>query len=158
MTRRELYFTAYGDPRPQGSKRHVGNGIMIEASNVKPWRQAIASAVSEAMVRSGDNSPFTEPVIVWATFYIRRPKSVKRPLPSVAPDLDKLQRGLGDALSIDSQALEDDALIVKWHATKAYADGQNPGVSVGIRLYNDFVTDGEIAPNGFDTGQPIGNN
>jgi crossover junction endodeoxyribonuclease RusA len=150
MTRKELYFTAFGTPRPQGSKRHVGNGVMIEASDVKPWRKAIANAVFEAWTRSGDERPFTEPVVVWATFYMPRPKSVKRFLPSVAPDLDKLQRGLGDALSIDSQALLDDALIVKWFATKVYADGHEPGVSVGIRLYNDFITDPKMGENGFD--------
>lgn len=150
MTRKELYFTAFGTPRPQGSKRHVGNGVMIEASDVKPWRKAIANAVFEAWTLSGDERPFTEPVVVWATFYIPRPKSVKRFWPSVAPDLDKLQRGLGDALSIDSQALLDDALIVKWFATKVYADGHEPGVSVGIRLYNDFITDPKMVENGFD--------
>jgi hypothetical protein len=58
---------------------------------------------------------------------------------------------LGDGLSIDSQALADDALIVKWHAAKVYADGHEPGVSVGIRLYNDLVTKPENGLNGFDT-------
>lgn len=150
MTRKELYFTAFGTPRPQGSKRHVGNGIMIEASDVKPWRKIIANAVFEAWSRSGDERPFTEPVVVWATFFMPRPKSVTRAVPSVAPDLDKLQRGLGDALSIDSQALQDDALIVKWYAAKVYADGHEPGVSVGIRLYNDCITDPKMVQNGFD--------
>jgi crossover junction endodeoxyribonuclease RusA len=90
--RKELYFTAFGVPRPQGSKRHVGNGVMIEASDVKPWRKAIASAVFTTWVATGDDRSFTEPVIVWATFYLPKPKSVKRLLPSGAPDLDKLCR------------------------------------------------------------------
>ena len=34
-----LTFTAYGIVAGQGSKRHVGNGVMIEQSKrVKPWR------------------------------------------------------------------------------------------------------------------------
>jgi crossover junction endodeoxyribonuclease RusA len=131
--REELYFTAFGIPRPQGSKRHVGNGVMIEASDVKPWRKTIASAVFDAWVRSGDDRPFTGPVVVWATFFMPRPKSVKRLLPTVSPDLDKLQRALGDALSIDSEALTDDAIIVKWHSAKVYADGHEPGVIVAIK-------------------------
>jgi len=134
MTRKELYFTAFGTPRPQGSKRHVGKGIMIEASDVKPWRKAIAEAVYRAWVATGDESPFTEPVVVWATFFLPRPKSVKRLLPSVPPDLDKLCRALGDALSIDSNALADDSLIVKWHASKVYADTQDAGVRVAVKL------------------------
>ncbi len=133
MTRSELYFTAFGTPRPQGSKRHIGNGRMVEASDVKPWRRAIASAVESAFVASGDHSPFTEPVVVYATFFLPRPKSVKRLFPSVAPDLDKLQRALGDALSVDCKALADDALIVKWHTAKLYADSQDAGVRVAIR-------------------------
>lgn len=134
MTREELYFTAYGNPRPQGSKRHVGNGRMVEASDVKPWRKAIAEAVFRAYVATGDERQFTEPVVVWATFYLPRPKSVRRLFPSVAPDLDKLQRALGDALSVDSAALADDALIVRWHASKVYAaTPEDVGVKVAVK-------------------------
>lgn len=132
--RQELYFTAIGTPRPQGSKRHVGNGRMVEASDVKPWRKAIADAVNRAWVATGDSSQFTEPVIVWATFYLPRPKSVKRLLPSVPPDLDKLCRALGDGLSVETPAaLLDDSLIVQWHVAKVYADDHDAGVRVAIK-------------------------
>lgn len=138
MTREELYFTAYGTPRPQGSKRYVGNGRFVEASDVKPWRAAIARAVKQAFVETGDSTPFTEPVEVTAIFYLPRPKTVKRLWPSVAPDLDKLCRALGDALSVDSPCLADDSLIVRWHATKVYADTpEMAGVSVSICLAED---------------------
>lgn len=133
MSRQELYFTAFGTPRPQGSKRHVGKGIMIEASDVKPWRKAIADAVFRAWVATGDDRSFDEPVVVWATFLIAKPKTVKRLLPSVPPDLDKLCRALGDALSIDSGALKDDSLIVKWVANKVYCEPQDAGVRVAIK-------------------------
>lgn len=134
QVRQEFYFTAFGTPRPQGSKRYVGNGRFVEASDVKPWRKTIADAVFRAWVSSGDDRPFTEPVIVWATFYLPKPKTVKRLLPSVAPDLDKLQRALGDALSVDSNCIEDDALIVKWHSSKVYAaTPEDAGVKVAIK-------------------------
>lgn len=133
MSREELYFTAFGTPRPQGSKRHVGKGIMIEASDVKPWRKAIADAVFRAFVATADERPFTEPVVVYATFLIARPKSVKRLLPSVPPDLDKLCRALGDALSVDTKALQDDSLIVKWIASKVYCEPHDAGVRVAIK-------------------------
>lgn len=144
-SRQELYFTAFGTPRPQGSKRYVGNGRFIEASNVKPWRKAIAEAVSRAWVASGDSSSFTEPVIVWATFYMPRPKSVKRLLPAVAPDLDKMCRGLGDAISVDIPALADDSLIVKWVATKLYADEHEAGVRVAIKTVALAEAEGEAS-------------
>jgi Holliday junction resolvase RusA-like endonuclease len=107
---------------------------MIEASTkLKPWRASIRDAVLSTFVATGDDSSFTEPVIVRATFYLPRPKSVKRLWPSVAPDLDKLCRSLGDALSIDTKVLADDSLIVKWHAVKVYADDHDAGVRVAIR-------------------------
>jgi crossover junction endodeoxyribonuclease RusA len=136
MTRSELYFSVYGvTPRPQGSKRHVGNGRLVEASKeLKPWRTAVANAVFRAWMETGDDRQFTGPVEVRATFYLPRPKTVKRLLPSVPPDLDKLCRSLGDALSIDCRALADDSLIVKWDVTKLYAeDPRDVGVRVSIR-------------------------
>lgn len=131
--RQELYFTVAGiEPAPQGSKKHVGRGIMVESSKkVAPFREAVAEAVSRALVATGDDSQFTTAVVVWATFYLPRPKTVKRLLPTVPPDLDKLQRSLGDALSINCQILADDSLIVRWHSSKLYAD--KPG-DIGVRV------------------------
>lgn len=125
-----FYIDVLGIPRPQGSKRHVGNGIMIEASNVKPWRESIARAVEQARITAGSRIQFSEAVVVWVCFYLPRPKSVKRELPSVPPDLDKMCRSLGDGLSINSDLLTDDALIVKWIASKRYADEREPGARV----------------------------
>lgn len=140
MTNHELVFVALGTPRPQGSKRYLGvspNGQprFVEASDVKPWRQAIAKAVFAEWVRSGDSRQFTDPVVVEATFYLPKPKTVKRIWPSVAPDTDKLCRALGDALSVDSKAIQDDSLIVRWEATKLYAPKpEDAGVHVRVRL------------------------
>jgi Holliday junction resolvase RusA-like endonuclease len=129
----DLNFFAEGIPRPQGSKRYLGNGRFVEASDVKPWRATIANAVFTEWVRTGDDSAFEGPVKVTAVFYMPKPKTVKRLLPSVAPDLDKLQRGLGDALSVDCKALADDSLIVEWSSAKVYCSpGEVPGVRVNV--------------------------
>jgi len=130
-TRINLEFFAEGVPKPQGSKRYVGNGRFVEASDVKPWRAAIANAVFREWMQSGDARPFTGPVKVHATFYMPRPKTVKRLFPTVAPDLDKLQRALGDALSVDCQAIEDDSQIIEWHSFKAYVE---PGGTTGVKV------------------------
>ena len=139
MTRTNtLEFHAKGTPRPQGSKRYVGNGRFIEASDVKPWRKAIANAVFQEWMRSGDDRSFTEPVVIRAVFYMPRPKTVRRLWPAVMPDLDKLCRALGDALSVDSNALADDSLIVAWDAVKVYAAvPEDVGVRVSIRSATD---------------------
>lgn len=36
---------ALGAPAPQGSKRHVGRGVLIESSSkVRPWRETVKAA------------------------------------------------------------------------------------------------------------------
>ena len=54
-----LNFIIYGHARPQGSKRSLGSGRMVEASpHVKTWRQDVASAALEAIKEHGSWDPF----------------------------------------------------------------------------------------------------
>ena len=132
------------EPAPQGSKRYVGGnrasgGRFIEASKkLEPFRQAIGQAVIEHMAKTDDPTPFTEPVEVTATFVLPKPKTVKRAWPSVMPDLDKLQRALGDSISLEKycggqRLLKDDALIVTWHAQKVYGPPDEIGVYFTVK-------------------------
>jgi crossover junction endodeoxyribonuclease RusA len=57
---------------------------------------------------------------------MNRPKTVNRPEPSVAPDLDKLVRAVLDGLT--AIAYRDDGQVVRLTAAKQY--GVNPGVWV----------------------------
>lgn len=131
-----VIFTIPGLPQQQGSKKHVGNGVMIEANKgLAPWREVALSRAREAKPKRADDGPvFIGPVYVSATFYFPRPKSHygtgknARMLKDTAPrhhigtpDLDKLQRALGDILT-QSQVIRDDRLICIWEATKAYGD------------------------------------
>lgn len=128
-----FWFRAYGNPRPQGSKRHVGNNRFIEASaGLKEWRETIARTIFEVQSETDNYVRFTEPVVVAAVFLMPKPSSVKRLWPSVSPDLDKLQRALGDAMSINSELLADDALIVAWETTKVYVPAAEAGVIVTV--------------------------
>ena len=139
-TREHAEFRVIGvEPAPQGSKRYVGNGRFIEASKkLEPFRKAIGQAVQDLYESTGDTSTFTVPVEVTATFILPKPKTVKRLWPSVAPDTDKLQRALGDSISLekycDPPLVEDDALIVQWHAEKIYGTREEMGVILGIEL------------------------
>ena len=127
------------EPAPQGSKRYLGNGRFIEASKkLEPFRQAIGQAVQDYFTKHPEAEPFREPVEVTATFVLPRPKTVKRPWPSVAPDTDKLQRSLGDSISLpkycgEKTLVEDDALIVMWHAQKIYGSPEELGVYFTIK-------------------------
>lgn len=116
-----------GIPRPQGSKnayKRGGRVVMVEANKHLPeWRQA----VYEALRASGKQ--FDGAVTVMATFYIPRPKTNKRLYATTKPDVDKLQRAIGDCLT-KAGTIIDDSYIVTWNAAKAYADGVNPGVRI----------------------------
>ena len=138
MSREFASFQVVGvEPAPQGSKRYLGNGRFVEASKkLEPWRQAVAKAVKDMMAETGDDSQFTEACQVEVTFVLPKPKTVKRPLPTVSPDADKLARSLGDAISLPkySQLVEDDALICRWEIRKIYGTPENMGCSVVISL------------------------
>lgn len=134
-----FYFRAYGRPAAQGSKRYLGNGRFIEASKyLKPWRETLSTAIWAAQethkTQTGDYARFTDPVIVEAVFLLPRPKKLVRLWPSIAPDTDKLQRALGDALETDTGLLESDSLIVGWKASKIYTYPEHSGVVCSIRL------------------------
>lgn len=130
---REFSIFIVGDPAPQGSKRHVGNGVMIEASKkVKPWRKAVADQISKAFAIQGE-SRFEGAVEIDQIFLLRKPSSVQRLLPTVPPDLDKLERGLFDALTL-ANIWSDDSLVVISHSRKVYAKhGEPTGVFINIR-------------------------
>lgn len=108
-----------GIPAPQGSKRHVGGGRMIEMSKKLPaWRKAIEKALQEA---AGDDFPtFQPPIRVTAHFYLPRPKRSRYEGPYAAPDVDKLQRALGDCLQ-RAGIVTDDSHITSWRADKAWS-------------------------------------
>lgn len=147
----ELGFIVPGIPQQQGSKRHVGKGIMIDANkNLMPWRESVIWHARQAM-REDFESIRTE-VQVAATFVFPRPKShygngrnvhwVKESAPfykKSAPDLDKLQRALGDALT-QAGVIHDDALIVQWaNPNKRY--GPRPETRVVVYSLNSKESD-----------------
>lgn len=114
-----------GDAAPQGSKRHVGGGRMIESSKaVGPWRERVALAAH----RHG-YEVLTGPVRVDLEFIRPRPVSTpKRSTPPAIkkPDLDKLTRAILDALT--GIAYADDAQVTELHSIKRLAElGEAPG-------------------------------
>lgn len=131
-----ITITVYGAPAPQGSKRHVGGGRMIESSKkVKPWRQDVKAAALAALELDSaaigttqlHRPPLDGPLAVSIVFTVRdRPAS--KPAwwptglrwaktlvwrPASTPDLSKLLRSTEDALT-DAQAWKDDARVVEY--------------------------------------------
>jgi len=129
-------FFVQGHPVPQGSKRHVGGGRMVEQANIKPWRLSIAWEASQLF-----SEPLEGPVVLDLLFSLKRPKGhygtgrnagVLKPRcvdlrPVTRPDVDKLCRAVGDALT--GVAYRDDSQVVDLIARKVYAEGHE-----GVRI------------------------
>lgn len=134
-----MVFFVPGIPVQQGSKRHVGNGIMVEDAKEKlmPWRDSITYAAREASTEC-----LTGPVSVSLTFYFPRPKShyrangqLKDTAPrykSSRPDLDKLIRAVLDAMTA-AGVWRDDSQVAALHANKAYGEPREVGLAVSLR-------------------------
>ncbi len=107
-----------------------GRIVQVNSSKHKAWRKAIALAATEAL--PSDWTPIDDPCELVVNFYMPKPKSVTRPLPSVSPDLDKLIRAVGDSLT-DSGVVTDDSRIVRISARKLYAEGIEPGATISVK-------------------------
>jgi Holliday junction resolvase RusA-like endonuclease len=138
---RLVAFTVHGTPAAQGSKtvaHHEGRSWVREDNRaLQPWRNAIAFEATAAM---DGRAPLAGPCRLEATFVFARPKShyrtgrrageLKPTAPTVCatrPDLDKLLRALGDALT--GIVLVDDARIVDVTAAKHYG---SPGAHITV--------------------------
>lgn len=138
-------FIVAGTPAPQGSKRHVGNGRMIESSpDVKGWRDLIRAEAQR--VHTGD--ALAGAVDVGLRFWMPRPayhygtgrnagRNAGRIKPqfvdvehTVKPDLDKLVRAVLDAITEERRygritrrgVIRDDSQVVRLDPAKNYGD------------------------------------
>ena len=128
---------------PQGSKKHVGRGIMVETcKRLKSWRKEVslrAKLIVDEIIE--------EPVEVEVVFWFKRP--LKHYLPNgmvrqSAPvyitnknkgDLDKHCRALLDSLT--KSAFADDSQVVSLHAVKKYCETESQtGATIKIRSIN----------------------
>jgi len=131
-TQRTLSITVHGCPAPQGSKRHVGRGVMVESSKaVQPWREAVKYAALAAIAKTPAWQPLDEPISLFVTFYLKRPKKPKMSAPASAPDLSKLIRSTEDALT-DAGVWRDDARVVQVLATKRWDPDGFVGAEVAV--------------------------
>ncbi|NDH90412.1 MAG: RusA family crossover junction endodeoxyribonuclease [Flavobacteriia bacterium] len=143
-----IEFWVQGVPAPQGSKRHLGRGILVEASKrVKPWRSDVIGAALSAF----SGVPYDEPLAVELCFVFPRPKSHYGTgknagvLKGTAPthptgrnvgDIEKLARSTIDALSVTSggSCMRDDSLVVDLVCRKRFAEGdETTGAWVRVR-------------------------
>jgi crossover junction endodeoxyribonuclease RusA len=123
-----------GAPKPQGSKRHVGRGIMVEScKEVRAWRESM-----RARLITDDGLPierFAGAFAATLEFILPRPKATpkrKTPLATKKPDLDKLERAVNDAVK-SAGVIVDDSFIVRTIKTKRLAEiGEAPGLRLRL--------------------------
>ena len=140
----EYIITIKGiESAPQGSKKHVGRGIMVETcKRLKSWRKEVslrAKLIVDEIIE--------EPVEVEVVFWFKRP--LKHYLPNgmvrqSAPvyitnknkgDLDKHCRALLDSLT--KSAFADDSQVVSLYAVKKYCETESQtGATIKIRSIN----------------------
>lgn len=148
-----LEITVYGRPAPQGSKRHLGGGRMIEMSrHVKPWRQDVKAAAEVEITSRPGWLPLDEPLSVRMIFTLPKPASApkrRRTWPCRTPDLSKLVRATEDALT-DAGVWRDDARVVDLGARKVFPGEDHeslaaPGVRIVISTVDVADTEGTPA-------------
>ena len=120
-----------GIPAPQGSKRLIRGRLIESSKKVKPWREAVTKAIQAEW---GNTPPIDAAVTVTAEFLLPRHKThyrsgahsgelkpwAKHKQHRSTPDLDKLQRSTGDAITA-SGIIRDDCEINQWKASRRYA-------------------------------------
>jgi crossover junction endodeoxyribonuclease RusA len=140
-----LTFEVRDIPAPQGSKRHVGHGILVESSaKVKPWREAVRAECVAAMKSTGITG-WGGAIEVGLLFLMPRPKShyrtgkragqLRDDAPahvSKRPDIDKLIRSTLDALTATG-IYADDGQVAHLIARQMYADPAPVGAVITVR-------------------------
>ena len=136
----------YGTAAPQGSKRHIGKGVMLESSKrLRPWRQDVRFAALEMRPPDWD---MTKPMGLVLEFRFSRPqshfgtksgasylkpKAPAQPVSARLGDIDKLSRAVLDALT--GVAYLDDRQVIQLEASKGYLKKQYASPVTIIRIH-----------------------
>ena len=124
-------FTVLGKPAPQGSKRHVGKGVMVESSKrCKPWRQDVRHTAIE-LLPDGWHANMDAAITLSVVFVFARPKNHFRTNGELKPsapahctgrigDVSKLVRAVEDAMT--GIVYNDDAQIINLFAQRRFAN------------------------------------
>lgn len=137
-----ISFRVHGIPRPAGSKRHVGNGVIIDTSGRKgrEWRALVQDRCREALGDCAELPAIPQgPVRLEVVFWLQRPNSHYRgkartlrenaPTCHVSrPDATKLLRAVEDALT--GIAWKDDAQVAEQTVCKYY--GSAPSCMIDV--------------------------
>lgn len=131
----QLTFVVYGTPAPQGSKTRNHYGAIYDSNkNLPTWREDVKLAALRALDGNPTWDRSCKIITGQITFVLPRPRSHYRTgklshllrddaphLHTKKPDLDKLLRSTGDALTA-AGVYPDDCHLARISMTKVYAD------------------------------------
>lgn len=124
---RQISFTVFGKPQPQGSSRAFVIGGKAHITSANPNLHSFRQEVSKVALLTRQRSGFTDlvfgkhvPAKMIAKFFYQRPESIpkKRVCHVVKPDIDKTLRSITDAMT--GIVYHDDAQIVAVEVEKHY--------------------------------------
>lgn len=127
---KEFDIFVKGNPKPKGSGTRTRNGGWFEScKKLVGWQAAVRKACEIEMV---NKEPFEDaPLEVWLVFFMKRPRghygvsgvlrSAEDKLPCVAPDIDKLCRGVFDGME-KGGVMDNDSRIVIKRVAQFYAE------------------------------------
>jgi Holliday junction resolvase RusA-like endonuclease len=132
-----------GQPRPRAFARKMGNvhvARFYDSDVADAWKRQVALAIAHA-VNSSKWALTEAPVAVELRFAMPRPKShfgAKGLKPSAPqfhtqkPDIDNLEKLLGDQITRSGRIWRDDSQVVSMRSDKFWAVGNEQGCSVQI--------------------------
>jgi Holliday junction resolvase RusA-like endonuclease len=100
-----------------------GHILHSQGSALAVWRSTVALSA-----RFAGAKPVEGAIGIEISFRVKRPKTVKRDYPTVAPDLDKYIRGVLDALT--GIAYIDDSQVIDIKAKKVYSDAAGADIKI----------------------------
>jgi len=109
------------NPIAKGRPR-IGNGRAYTPAKTRIFEHSIQTLAKHYMRLNGRIEPLRGPLEVLVAFHLKKPKSVRRELPEVKPDLDNLVKGLFDGCN--GVLWIDDAQICMMSVTKTYSLGE----------------------------------
>ena len=147
-TANRIGFRVDGTPAPKGSARAIRRGafaVLVASGSDGNKRALTAWAAAVAWSARARHVPMLAgPIAVDVTFYVARPRTVRREYPEVKPDLDKLLRATLDPLT--GIAWTDDGQVVDAVIRKRYAVGGSDGGEPGAWIEIYRMTTGEAKP------------
>lgn len=125
-----MSFFVKGIPIPEGNMIASRYGRVYHKNQkvLNPWRDWIHECAERQFP-----TPLEGAVVMSLQFILPKPKSVKRDEPFVKPDLDKLVRAVGDALT--GVAFIDDAQVTDTISSKRYPINERDLVGVRIEVF-----------------------